>query len=116
MEEYIQLHVHLVRRVKNIPLKGDDYQVCFYDDDLLSDDLLGESDLDDLGHAFVSVSRKDYRSKDSPFEKYPDVYFTVKKKGAVIFKSPVIKNLKIEEAADFPVSQGLHCDLGTFLI
>jgi len=116
MEDLIQLHVVLLDKLTNEPLNGGAYKVKFYDQDLLKDDFLGESDLDDLGHAIINVRRSDFRSKDSPLEKYPDIYFEIFKNGVEIYKSKTLKNLHLEEARDFPASEGKHCSLGTFLI
>lgn len=88
----------------------------FYDKDLLKDDFLGSSSLDDNGHAIISISRSDYRSKDSPLEKYPDIYFELYKNKELIYKSIVFKNLHLEEARDFPLSSAKNCNLGTFII
>jgi len=116
MEELIQIHAVLLDKLTKEPLNGSIFKVRFYDQDLLKDDFLGESDLDDFGHAIITVRRSDFQSKDSPFEKYPDIYFEIIKKELVIYKSKTLKNLHLEEARDFPVSEGKHCSLGTFLI
>lgn len=116
MEKIVQLHVKLLKKGNNVPLKGEAYKVKFFDKDLIEDDFLGESTLDDFGHAIISVRRSNFRSIDSPLEKYPDIYFTVLKDGQEIFKSPVGKNLHIEESSDFPASGGSHFHLGSFIV
>ncbi len=116
MEELIQIHAVLLDKLSKEPLNGSIYKVRFYDHDLLKDDFLGESGLDDFGHAIISIRRSDFQSKDSPLEKYPDIYFEILKNELVIYKSKILKNLHLEEAQDFPVSEGIHCSLGTFLI
>ena len=116
MEEIVDIHVKLRHTVSNEPITGDEFQVNFYDKDLLKDDFLGTSTLDDQGHAVVSVTRTDYRSPETPFEKKPDIYFEVHRNGEVLYKSPVSANVDLEERNDFPVSGGKHCDLGTYNI
>ena len=116
MERIIRLHARLLEKGSSDPLTGEDYRVRFYDNDIIKDDYLGESTLDGFGHAIVPVTRSDFRSADSPLEKYPDIYFTLVKDGKIIYKSPVCKNLHLEEIEDFPASGGLHCDLGTFVV
>lgn len=116
MEDIIQIHVKIQAKSTNEPLTGEEYYVKFYDKDVLKDDFLGESDLDGEGHAIVSIQKSDFRSADSFLEDYPDLYFTLHKNGEVIYKSPVFRNLHIEEAEDFPASGGLHYNLGTFVI
>ncbi len=116
MEEMVHLHVTLINKKTQKPLQGEEYVVKFYDKDLISDDYLGQSDVDDVGHAFIQVTRNNYRSKDSPFEKYPDVYFILYKNNEIIYESPVSKNLKLNEIWSFPASEGFHCDLGKFMV
>lgn len=116
MEEIVDIHVKLRHTVSNDPITGGEYKVKFFDKDLLKDDFLGTSTLDDQGHAVVSVFRKDYRSADSPLEKKPDIYFEVHRNDEVLYKSPVSENVALEERDDFPLSGGKHCDLGTYNI
>ena len=116
MEDIIDLHVKLLKQGTQEPVKGEEYTVMFYDKDPIKDDFLGESGVDDFGHAIISITESNFRSADSIKEKYPDVYFRVLKDGEEIYKSPVTKNLHLEECGDFPTSGGFHCSLGTVMI
>lgn len=114
MEDIIGIHVKLRQATNKEPITGGEYSVKFFDKDLLIDDYLGISTLDDFGHAIISITRKDFRSNDSPLEKHPDIYFELCKYDSVIYKSPVLKNVSVEEREDFPASGGLNCNLGTY--
>ena len=116
MEESIQIHLILLNKNSKEAISGIDYLVKFYDKDPLRDDFLGSSDLDDHGQAIINVRKSDFRSKDSPFEKYPDIYFELFYKEKLLYKSNVFKNLHLKEARDFPLAEGKHLSLGTFLI
>ncbi|MDN3670541.1 hypothetical protein QWY93_14555 [Echinicola jeungdonensis] len=116
MQDIVRIHVKLLIKGSDIPLSGNEYRVKFYDEDILKDDYLGESTLDDNGHAIFPITQKSFKSKDSPFEEKPDIYFTVEKYGQVIYKSKVFENLDLTKAGDYPVSGGHHIKLGTFLI
>lgn len=116
MEDIVGIHVRLLDAQSNNPIVGDEYKVLFYDKDPLKDDFLGQSTLDDNGHALISISRDDIRSRDTPFEKYPDLYFKLEKDGKTIFTSPVSKNVQLEERNDYPASEARHCNLGIYTI
>ena len=117
MEDLVHLHVTLHDGSNDEPVKGEAYKIQFFDKDLLKDDPLGESNVDDFGHAQVTVKRSDFRSLDSPLEKYPDIYFKLLKNGSVVYESHVFKNLHLEDAKHYPASEGiLQFNLGTFLI
>ncbi len=116
MQEIVRLHAQLLIKGSDLPLTGKEYRVKFYDEDIWEDDYLGESTLDDNGHAILPITQKSFKSKDSPFEENPDIYFTLEKYGQVIYKSKVFKNLDLKEAGDYPVSGGHHIKLGTFLV
>ncbi|MEO9870623.1 hypothetical protein [Ekhidna sp.] len=73
-KEDVHLHVKLISKENKEPLKGDDYVVHFFDKDLVVDDYLGESSLDDFGHAQIIVHSKDYKVGGSFLERHPDIY------------------------------------------
>ncbi|WP_215224999.1 hypothetical protein [Echinicola shivajiensis] len=112
----VRIHVKLLTKGTNDPLFGKEYKVKFYDKDLIKDDLLGESDLDDHGVAKLLINKKNYTSLDSPFERHPDIYFTFSKNGKVIYKSPVLENVHLEEQYGYPDVPGLDFDLGSYLL
>lgn len=116
MENIINIHLTLVHKDSTQPLVGDEFSVRLYDQDIISDDFLGENSLDANGHAMFPIVESDFNSADSPNEWYPDLYFIVLKDGTEIFKSVVFKDQEIDESDPFPASEGLHFNLGTFLI
>lgn len=116
MENIVNIHVNIVNKKTNEPPTEDGFIVKFFDKDIIEDDYLGECTLDGRGHGIISITRDDFRSIDSPAEKYPDIYFKVFYANDEIYKSKVYKNLHIEESDPFPASEGIHFDLGTFLI
>lgn len=116
MEPIVNIHLHLLKRVNNEPLTGNQYRVKLYDKDFIKDDFLGESDLDKNGHAIVSITSEDFKSIDSFMESYPDIYFVVLENDEIIYKSNVYRNVHAEEADHFPASQGLNFNLGTFVL
>ena len=116
MEKILTLHVKLLTRQGNGSVSGHDYSVKFFDKDMIRDDYLGETNPDEQGNVSLQISTADFKTSDSALEKYPDIYFTVYKKGKLIFKSPVCNNLHLDETGSFSVSGGLHSDLGTFVI
>ncbi|QCK15469.1 C2 domain-containing protein [Mangrovivirga cuniculi] len=116
MDDKLNIRLDLIRKDNKEPLSGDDYRVEFYDEDLIKDDFLGETGLDNFGHASISIYRKKFRSLDSPAEKDPDIFFKVYKSEKEIYKSPVFKNIKVKEVSNYSASGGLDVDLGTFMI
>lgn len=116
MEEIYNLHVSLIKEGSDAPLTGKNFKVKFYDKDLLEDEILGSSPLDQNGHAVISVTAKKFRSKDSPLEKHPDVYFKVFDADQEIYKSPVIQDVKLKKVSEFDSVTGMQYNLGTFLL
>ncbi len=115
-KEDVHLHVKLINVENKEPINGSEYIVKFYDEDLIVDDFLGESFIDDFGHAQITVHEKDFKVGGSALEKFPDIYFKVYKKDKEIYKSEVFKNTHLQEAGDYPASDRIHYDLGTFTI
>ncbi len=116
MEQIFNLHVNFQKKGTDSPLTGNDYSVRFFDKDLVEDDFLGTSLLDEEGHATIYLTQSKFRSKDSPLEQYPDIYFKVYRNGEEIFKSPVVVNIQLKKVSEFDMSTGTHFNLGTFLI
>ena len=111
----VHLHVKLIT-VDKEPLRSSEYLVRFFDEDLVIDDFLGESHVDDFGHAQIVVSEEDFKVGGSFLEKYPDIYFKVYKGEEEIYKSKVFKDTHLQEAKDYPSTNRPHYDLGTFAI
>jgi hypothetical protein len=82
----------------------------------MEDDFLGSSDIDEKGHVEISLTEANFKSKDSPPEKYPDIYFIIYRNNEEIYKSTVIKDLHLKKVSDFDSSKEMHYHLGTFLI
>ncbi|MEO9485208.1 MAG: hypothetical protein ABJG47_17245 [Ekhidna sp.] len=114
-KEDVHIHVKLIDENKE-PISGGEYVVRFFDEDVVVDDFLGESLIDDFGHAQVIVSEKDFKVGGSALEKYPDIYFKVYKGDEMIYKSKVFKSTHLTEAKDYPASNRLHYDLGIFKV
>ena len=116
MEQIYNIHVHLKKKGSDLPLSGENYKVIFYDQDVLEDDMLGSSPVDVKGHAEIAITKSRFRSKDSPMEKFPDIYFKVLDNESEVYKSPVVKDLQLKKMSDFDISEGTHFSLGMFLI
>ncbi|MBI3133963.1 MAG: hypothetical protein HYZ14_04735 [Bacteroidetes bacterium] len=116
MEKLVNIHAWLLHKSDNLPVSGERYKVRFYDKDFIQDDFLGESVPDQNGHVIVTVVRDDFSASESFSEKYPDVYFEIFADQQLIFKSTIFRNLHLEETEDMPASEGLHFNLGTFII
>lgn len=99
---------------KGEPFTGMAVHVKLYDQDIVSDDYLGGIILDAEGKGSIVVTPDKYRSLDSPFERYPDVYFKVFKGDEEVFKSHVIQDIDVEKAEI--KSDGSHIDLGSFVV
>ncbi|MCX2743814.1 hypothetical protein OO013_08055 [Mangrovivirga sp. M17] len=116
MDDKLNIRIDLIRKDTKEPLRGDEFRVEFYDEDLIKDDFLGETRLDNFGHASISIYNKKFRSLDSPAESKPDIFFRVFQNEKEIYKSPVFKNIQVKEVSNYSDSGGLDVDLGTFLI
>ena len=99
------------------PIKGNKYKVKLFDNDLVLDDLLGESNINDDGTVNFLFDLNKAGSPDSPFETKPDLYVALYKDNSIIFES------KVKKDSDFfkkdPVTdekKNLTIDLGTFTI
>lgn len=78
------------------PLSGDEWQARIFDEDVLLDDTLGSSGLDDEGKARFLVPVADIKSIDSPGERNPDLYFRLFLRGREVFRSKVIEDVDFE--------------------
>lgn len=98
------------------PLADQDLRVRFYDADLLSDDYLGESRLDDQGRAEVTFEAAKFQTGvlgklwDRLKEQKPDIFCeVVDHDGQPIYRSSVRWNVDPGKAAQFA-----SVDLGTY--
>ena len=115
VKEQITISAKFIDRIDKMPLSGD-YSVKLYDKDVFDDDYLGQSSLDNQGRAQIRFSEDQIRSLDSPLEHHPDLYFVLAKEDKVIYKSNIIKDLHLDQTADFTLSAGKYYDLGTFVV
>jgi len=111
----IEVKASFIAKGSDTPLTGESYEFRLYEKDLMEDDYLGKSTLDASGTATVSFKHGDYMDFLNP-ETNPDLYFALYKGDKLIFQSPVMRDLALEDLEKFKMGQGEVVDLGTFLI
>jgi len=94
---------------------GTAYTVRLFDNDLLSNDFIGESELDAKGIAKISFHHAAFGDLAN-LETFPNLYFVVLKNGEPIFKSKVIEDVDLEAIEQYKKGEGEVIDLGTYLI
>lgn len=114
MENLVNIHLQLSTK-DGKPLNQMSIHVKLFDSDIIKDDYLGNMILDQEGRGTIKITRSDINSFDSPGERFPDIYFEVFKGDELIFKSKIFQNLHIEES-DHQDNEGIHFDLGSFVI
>ena len=115
MDLLVKITAQLLEKGARLPVSGPQFLVKLYDKDAFEDDFLGECQPDEAGRITITFNRKKLSSLDSPFETEPDFYFVLFRDEQVIFKSQVMEDVNLQ-AADFDAKEGLHFDLGTYLI
>lgn len=98
------------------PLYGDVFTVRLYDRDIIDDDYLGESRLDEDGHIRIAFAHDAFVNDAAFKEAKPDFYFVVLQNGQSVFTTKVLEELSIEDLQQFRMGEGEVVDLGTFLI
>ena len=78
------------------PLTGSQWQARILDRDILLDDRLGRSSLDEHGKASFLIPVSDIMSGDSPGERDPDLYFRLFLDEREVFRSEVIEDVDFE--------------------
>ena len=111
----IEVKASFIAKGSDAALKGADYEFRLYEKDLMEDDYLGKSTLDANGTATVSFKHGDYMDFLNP-EVNPDLYFALYKGEALIFQSPVMYDVDMEDLEKFKMGEGEVVDLGTFLV
>ncbi len=111
----IEVMAGFISKGTDSPLAGSDYEFRLYEKDLMEDDYLGKSSLDENGIAKVSFKHGDYMDFLNP-EKNPDLYFALYKGEALIFQSKVMRDLDLDGMEKFKMGEGEVVDLGTFLV
>lgn len=114
-EMNVEVKVHLIKKGKDEPLKGDEYSVRLYDKDIFNEDFLGESVPDNDGIAKFILSQQNFPGPINMDHK-PIFYFVVYKNKKEIFKSKVMSNLDLSNLEQFIMKEGEVISLGTFLI
>ncbi|MFZ1370382.1 MAG: hypothetical protein WAR78_08365 [Ferruginibacter sp.] len=111
----IEVKACFIRKGSDAPLTGSDYEFRLYEKDLMEDDYLGKSALDEKGVAHVSFKSGAFRDFLNP-ESNPDLYFALYKGEALIYQSEVMRDLALEDLEKFKMGEGEIIDLGTFLV
>jgi hypothetical protein len=111
----IEVKASFISKGSDAPLTGEGYEFRLYEKDLMEDDYLGKSALDANGTATVTFKHGDYMDFLNP-EVNPDLYFALYKGDALIFQSPVMRDLDLEGLEKFKMGAGEVVDLGTFLV
>ena len=111
----IEVKASFIAKGSDAPLTGEEYEFRLYEKDLMEDDYLGKSGLDENGVAKVSFKHGDYMDFLNP-EKNPDLYFALYNGEALVFQSPVMRDLDLDGMEKFKMGEGEVVDLGTFLI
>lgn len=99
------------------PVYGENYKAKLYDNDLVLDDLLAESKLNEDGSADFLFDLSKAGTPDSPFETKPDLYVALYKNDSIVFESKVKKDtdfFKKDPVSDENIT--LTINLGTFTI
>ena len=111
----IEVMARFIAKGSDAPLTGSDYEMCLFEKDLMEDDYLGRSPLDDQGVARISFRHSDYKDFLNP-EVNPDLYFALYKGEALIFQSKVMRDLDLASMEKFKMGEGEVVNLGTFLV
>jgi hypothetical protein len=114
MKLMIKVIARFIDKATKKPLSGNNLVAKLYDHDLVGDDFMGEARLDANGRAEVVADLVAAESADSPWEKYPDLYFSLFNQDGVIFESKVFKNVDFTSKDKISGEQHLTHDLGTF--
>ena len=111
----IEVKASFINKGSDTPLTGADYEFRLFEKDLMEDDYLGKSALDENGTATVSFKHGDYMDFLNP-ETNPDLYFALYKGDALVFQSKVMYDVDVEGLEKFKMGEGEVIDLGTFLV
>ena len=114
-EMKIEVTACFVRKGSDTPLTGSEYEFRLFEKDLMEDDYLGVSPLNEQGMAKVAFTHDSFKDFLNP-ETNPDLYFALYKDDALIFQSEVMEDLDIPSVEQFKMGEGEVVDLGTFLV
>jgi hypothetical protein len=111
----IEVTARFIAKGNNAPLVGADYEMRLFEKDLMEDDYLGRSNLNENGEAKISFKHGDYKDFLNP-EINPDLYFALYNGEALIFQSKVMRDIDVDSLEKFKMGEGEVVDLGTFLV
>lgn len=114
-EMNIEVKAGFIRKGTGSPLTGGAYEFRLYEKDLMEDDYLGKSRLDEEGVVRVSFKHGAYMDFLNP-EKNPDLYFALYKGDELVFQSRVMRDLDLDSLEKFKMGEGEVVNLGTFLV
>lgn len=114
-EMKIEVTASFVRKGSDTPLTGSEYEFRLFEKDLMEDDYLGVSPLNEQGMAKVYFTHDSFKDILNP-ETNPDLYFALYKGDALIFQSEVMEDIDIPSVEQFKMGEGEVVDLGTFLV
>ncbi|MCK4761664.1 MAG: hypothetical protein KAW12_05645 [Candidatus Aminicenantes bacterium] len=113
----IKVIAKFVNKKTGEPVSGENYIVRLYDNDVVSDDFLGEGKLNNAGEVHILTDLSKASSFDSPGEKKPDLYFELYNEHGVVYQSKVFANVDfLEEDKVTGKKTGLTKDFGVFEI
>jgi hypothetical protein len=117
MTQIVKVIAKFVSNKTGEPLTGEKYKIRLYDNDVISDDFLGEGKPNNEGVVEILTDPGKATSADSPAEKKPDLYFEVYGEHGVIYQSKVFKNVNFLQKDNVSGQMtGLTKDFGTFKI
>jgi len=117
MAQLIKVIAKFVNKKTGKPVTGEKYKVKLYDNDIVSDDFIGEGKLNNEGIVEILADLGKAVSPDSPAERKPDLYFELFEEDKVIFQSNVFKDVEfLKEDKISGRKSSLTRDFGTFEI
>ena len=107
----------LVNKGSGKPVTGNEYTVWLYDKDIISDDRMGEGQLNEGGRFNIACDLSDASTMDLPWEKKPDLYIILLKKGHEVYRSKIFnETITYVESPISNRKRGVTVHLGTFEI
>lgn len=115
MAMLIKVIARFVDKATKKPLFGNDYTVKLYDHDVVGDDFIGESGLDQNGAVEIVAALSAAGSFDSPLESRPDLYFALHNQNGLVFESRVFQDVDFSSQDEVSGERrSITRDLGTF--
>jgi hypothetical protein len=111
----IEVTASFIKKGSDAPLTGIDYEFRLFEKDLMEDDYLGNSALDENGVAKVIFKHGAFMDFLNP-ETSPDLYFALYKGESLVYQSKVMHDVNLEDLEKFKMGVGEVIDLGTFLV